>query len=91
VNRRAICRVLAVVPITLAMAASGQSPPELRIAWVSPERAGSNPSSLAAFRAGMHELGYVEGKNFVLDTWWGEGFSERLDQMAETSCARGPM
>ena len=81
-NRRAMCRVLAVMPITLAMAATGQSPPVLRVAWVSPERAGSNPPSLAAFRAGMHELGYVDGKNLLLDTWWGEGSSERLDQMA---------
>ena len=54
----------------------------LRVAWVSPERAGSNPPSLAAFRAGMHELGYVEGKNLRIDTWWGEGSSERLDQLA---------
>src|SRR5256712_3398264 len=81
-NRRTICRVLAVLPMTIAMAAAGESPPVLRVAWVSPERAGSKSPNLAAFRAGMRDLGYVEGKNLVIDTWWGEGSSERLEQMA---------
>ena len=70
------------MPMAIAMAAAGQSPPVLRVAWVSPERAGSKSPNLAAFRVGMRELGYVEGKNLVIDTWWGEGSSERLEQMA---------
>jgi len=82
VNRRTVCRILAVMPMAIAMAAAGQSPPVLRVAWVSPERAGSKSPNLAAFRVGMRELGYVEGKNLVIDTWWGEGSSERLEQMA---------
>lgn len=81
-NRRAMCYVLAVASMTLAMRAAGQGLPALRVAWVSPERATSNSPNLAAFRNGMRELGYVEGKNVVIDTWWGEGSSERLDQMA---------
>ncbi len=81
-NRRTICRVLAVMPMAIAMAAAGESPLVLRVAWVSPERAGSKSPNLAAFRAGMRDLGYVEGKNLVIDTWWGEGSSERLEQMA---------
>ncbi len=81
-NRRTICRVLAVMPMAIAMTAAGESPPVLRVAWVSPERAGSKSPNLAAFRAGMRDLGYVEGKNLVIDTWWGEGSSERLEQMA---------
>jgi putative tryptophan/tyrosine transport system substrate-binding protein len=81
-NRRTICRILAGVPMALAMAAAGQSPRVLRVAWVSPERAGSSSPNLAAFRAGMRELGYVEGKNLVIDTWWGEGSDERLEKMA---------
>jgi putative ABC transport system substrate-binding protein len=81
-KRRTICRILAIMPMALPMAAAGQSPPALRVAWVSPERAGSSSPNLAAFRAGMRELGYVEGKNLVIDTWWGEGSSERLEKMA---------
>ena len=70
------------MPMALAMAAAGQSPPVLRVAWVSPERAGSKSPNLAAFRAGLRDLGYVEGKNLVIDTWWGEGSDERLEKMA---------
>jgi putative ABC transport system substrate-binding protein len=81
-NRRTICRIIAGMPIAAAMAAAGQSLAVLRVAWVSPERAGSSSPNLAAFRAGLRELGYVEGKNLVIDTWWGEGSSERLEQMA---------
>ena len=54
----------------------------LRVAWVSPERASSNSPNLVAFRDGLQELGYIQGKNLVIDTWWGEGQSEHLDQMA---------
>ena len=73
-NRRTICRILAGVPMVLAMAAAGQSPAVLHVAWVSPERAGSSSPNLAAFRAGMRELGYIERKNLVIETWWGEGW-----------------
>jgi putative ABC transport system substrate-binding protein len=53
-----------------------------RVAWVSMDQPGSNSPLLAAFRAGMTDLGYVEGKNLVIDTWWGAGSSERLENMA---------
>ena len=66
-KRRTICRILAAVPMALAMAAAGQSPPVLHVAWVSPERAGSSSPNLAAFRAGMRELGYMEGRNLVIE------------------------
>src|SRR3984893_8690760 len=81
-NRRTICRIIAGMPIAAAMAAAGQPPAMLRVAWVSPERAGSTSPNLTAFRTGLREVGYVEGKNLVIDTWWGEGSSERLEQMA---------
>jgi putative ABC transport system substrate-binding protein len=81
-NRRTICRIIAGIPIAAAMAAAGQPPAVLRVAWVSPERAGSTSPNLTAFRTGLREVGYVEGKNLVIDTWWGEGSSERLEQMA---------
>jgi putative ABC transport system substrate-binding protein len=70
------------MPVAVAIASVGQSPRILRVAWVSPERASSPSSNLMSFRAGMRELGYVEGKNLVMDSWWGEGSSERIEQMA---------
>ena len=78
-KRRTLCRLLAGMPMALALKATAQSPPVLRVALVSPERAGSSSPNLAAFRAGMRELGYIERKNLVIETWWGEGSGERLE------------
>ena len=45
---------------------------------------GSLPTSgqrLEALRAGLRDLGYVEGKNLVIDSRWGEGKIERIPQL----------
>ena len=45
----------------------------------------SNPSSDArwrAFRERMRELGYVEGKNLVFESRWGQGHADRLPRLA---------
>jgi putative tryptophan/tyrosine transport system substrate-binding protein len=70
------------MPLAGTMAAFAQTASSLRVAWVSPERANTNSPNLVAYRDGMRELGYVEGKNLVIDLWWGEGSSERLEQIA---------
>ena len=31
----------------------------------------------------MRELGYTEGKNLVIDTWWGEGTEAKLGQQID--------
>jgi putative ABC transport system substrate-binding protein len=55
----------------------------LRVAWVSVERTGSKSPYLDAFRDGMRELGYVEGKDLVIDTWWGDGTEAKLQQQID--------
>jgi putative ABC transport system substrate-binding protein len=57
--------------------AQGKAP--FRIAWVSLDQANAKSPLLLAFRAGLAELGYVEGQNLQIETWWGEGSSERLE------------
>ena len=39
-------------------------------------------SYIDAFRQGLRELGYVEGKNFVLEIRWGEGKRDRISNLA---------
>ena len=80
-NRRIVCRMLAALPLAVAVRAVAQAAVPYRVAWVSMDQPGSNSPLLAAFRAGMANLGYVEGKNLAIDTWWGAGSSERLEQM----------
>src|SRR2546428_13374320 len=48
-----------------------------------PPTAGPNPSE-EAFRQGLHDLGYVEGQNLVIEDRYAEGSEERLhDHAAE--------
>ena len=54
-----------------------------RIGWLS---AGSPLPDLAplldAFRQGLHDLGYVEGQNLVIEYRYAEGSEERLRDLA---------
>jgi putative ABC transport system substrate-binding protein len=50
-----------------------------RIGWLAP---GPNPSHLEALRDGLRALGYVEGKNLVIEQRSADGKSERLDRLA---------
>jgi putative tryptophan/tyrosine transport system substrate-binding protein len=57
-----------------------------RIVLTRPERSGDADGqvNVDAFRQGLRELGYVEGKNFTLDVLWFEGQPERTyDRIVE--------
>jgi putative ABC transport system substrate-binding protein len=81
-KRREFCRALATVPIATPFATSAQSARPSRVAWVSTDQKNSPSQNLPAFRGGMCDLGYVEGRDLVIDAWWGEGSGERVEQMA---------
>src|SRR5687768_10044777 len=50
-----------------------------RIGYLYP---GSHTPSVDAFVAGLHELGYVEGKNIKIDFWLAQGHIERMSGLA---------
>jgi putative ABC transport system substrate-binding protein len=50
-----------------------------RIAWVSGARADARSPFLGALRLGLGEAGRVVGRDFRLDTWWGDDSMERFD------------
>ena len=52
----------------------------LRIGWLSADKADS--PFFEAFRTGMKELGYVEGRNLVIDARFAEGSTAALDRFA---------
>ena len=78
--------VLAVMAGALAapLASFAQQPAKIaRIGFLHPASpAGDWGIRLQAFRDGLRELGYVEGKNLQLEVRWGEGKLERLPALA---------
>jgi putative ABC transport system substrate-binding protein len=41
------------------------------------------PDAIEAFRQGLRDLGYVEGRNITIDYRWAEGKPERMRELAE--------
>ena len=77
-NRRIVCLLLSVLLFTVSPAQAQQPPKSPRIGFLS---AGS-PSTIAAridaLREGLRELGYVEGKNILIEWRFAEGKPDRL-------------
>ena len=53
------------------------------IGLLSSRSAGDFVSAVAAFRAGLAETGYVEGRNVAIEFRWAEGQFDRLPALAE--------
>ena len=52
-----------------------------RIGWISAAGDGDN-TGIDAFRVGMRDLGYIEGRNLVIDARFAEGSSDHLERLA---------
>ncbi len=78
--------VLAFIAAALAapLASFAQQPARIaRVGFLHPASAeGVGGAHLKAFRDGLRELGYVEGKNLQLEIRWGDGKLERLPALA---------
>jgi putative ABC transport system substrate-binding protein len=82
--RHSLLIVLGVVAsLVVAFPGHGQAPARVyRIGflWDSPD---VWPHAIAAFRAGLRDLGWIEGRNVVIDFRWVEGHYERIPGLAE--------
>ena len=73
--RHALCALLA--------AAEAQQPTKIpRIGYLGGASPSTNPARIEAFRQGLRELGYVEGKNIVIEWRYAEGKLDRLPALA---------
>jgi len=81
-NRKLVGTVALVVTFAMCGARAGaQQPTKIpRIGYLSPRS--TNPARIEAFRQGLHELGYVEGKNIVIESRNAEGKLDRLSHVA---------
>jgi putative ABC transport system substrate-binding protein len=84
VNRRdAIISLVALGAGDWSVLAFGQQDRKIwRIGMLLPTLPDTFGSRIEAFRLGLRELGYIEGKNIVLEIRWAEGKYERLPELA---------
>jgi len=67
----------------LCVAADAQQPKkDPRIGYLGATSRSTNPARKEAFRQGLRELGYVEGKNIVIEWRFAEGKLDRLPALA---------
>ena len=52
------------------------------VGFLHPGSAEPNASLLAAFRKGLAEAGYTEGRNVAIEFRWAHGENSRLEEMA---------
>ena len=82
-SRRLLLRSCLAAASAIALRAFAQAKLP-RIGYLQPVSPQNGTSSLLeAFRRGMRELGYEEGRNYRLEIRWGEGTLERLPALAE--------
>ena len=66
------------------VAANAQQPAKIpRIGFLSATSPANVPTRLEAFRQGLRELGYVEGKNIVIEYRYAEGNIDRLPTLLD--------
>jgi putative ABC transport system substrate-binding protein len=87
-----IVAALLVVGIsTTAFSVFGQSASKMRhIGFINVGPAAANKINVDAFQQGLRELGYVEGRNIIVDYRWRDGQVSRLPGMVNELLARKP-
>src|SRR5438309_6059509 len=75
--------LLLVALLAVAVIAKAQQPKKVpRVAYLTAVSSSVNPARHEAFRQGLRELGYVEGKNIVIESRYAEGKPDRISMLA---------
>jgi putative ABC transport system substrate-binding protein len=81
-KRRDFITLLAGTVAAWPIAARAQQAGLPVVGWLASGSAGAFADIVAAFRKGLGEVGFVEGRNVVIEYRWAEGQYERLPAMA---------
>ena len=74
---------LSALLFALCPSAEAQQPKKIpRIGFLGAASMSANSARIEAFRQGLGELGYVEGKNIVIEYRYADGKSDRLPALA---------
>jgi putative tryptophan/tyrosine transport system substrate-binding protein len=80
---RIFCVALCAMLFAPCFPAESQQPKKIaRIGYVFGSTPAATAQNVEAFRQGLRDLGYVEGKTFVLEIRYGEGRAERIPEIA---------
>jgi putative ABC transport system substrate-binding protein len=83
-ERRRFIEVIAGGLLAAPLAAQAQQADRVfRIGVLGHSSASASAGRIEAFRQGLRDLGYVEGKNVALDYRWSEGKQDRLPELAK--------
>lgn len=77
-DRRAFIALLGLA-VAAPVGVGAQQAPTARIGWLAPE---SRPDAIGAFRQMLKELGWVEGRNLVIEQRYARGVAERYPGLA---------
>jgi putative tryptophan/tyrosine transport system substrate-binding protein len=83
-RRRDFITLLGGAAVSWPLAARAQQQPTRvpQVGWIFPGASAGNPTELAGFKEGLRELGYIEGRNIVVEYRFGEDSAERLPALA---------
>src|SRR5262250_232860 len=82
-HKEIVCVLFGSLLLALGSPAHAQQPKKVpRVGFFSSASASAILSRVEAFRQGLRELGYVEGKNIVVEWRYGEGNLDRLPALA---------
>src|SRR5437870_12245837 len=82
-KKAAVPSILVAVLLTVAVIAEAQQPKKIpQIGYLHAASASSVAARTEAFRQGLRELGYVEGKNILIEYRYAEGKLDRLPALA---------
>ena len=83
IDRRHFIPVAAGVLLAARLTAFGQQPSKVpRIGFLGSESASNQGPRLEALRAGLRELGHIDGKNILIEVQWAEGRYDQLPALA---------